>query len=121
MTETPKYKLCLACNAENAPWLPECGQYEAGLAAVPVTAAAINEYPAAKSFVSRKQAKLNLYNNILFIENLRAANPTFIHNEKLADNQPAALKDSSKIGLSDKRINSKVQKQAACLTFKVHT
>ena len=200
----PKYKLCPACNTQNAPWLLECGQCEADLTAVSITdahapppvaaeagsatgprpaelcrrcecgapnppqarkcalcgediadirpqpycetpaepvftlqdadgfcftisepecvlgrAAVLGEYLKAKSFVSRRQAKLNLCNGVVFIENLSATNPTFVNNEKLADGQPVALRDGDEIGLGGKRINGAVQPQAACLVFKV--
>lgn len=82
-------------------------------------AAAMHEYLAAKNFVSRRHAKLNRCNNVLFIENLSATNPTFVNNEKLADGQPVALKDGDEIGLGGKRLNGAVQAQAACLKLKV--
>lgn len=82
-------------------------------------AATLSEYLTGKSFVSRRHAKLNLCNGVLFVENLSATNPTFVNNEQLTDGQPYVLKDGDEICLGGRRINGEIQAQAACFTLKV--
>lgn len=84
-------------------------------------AAALSEYLADKYFVSRRHAKLNLCNNVLFIENLSATNPTFVNNEQLLDGQPHTLKDGDEICLGGCRLKGKIPAQAACFKLKVQT
>lgn len=79
----------------------------------------MSDFLAAKSFVSRRHAKLNICNGVLFIENLSATNPTFVNNVKLENATPCALKDGDEISLGGNRINGKPQEQAAYFTVKV--
>lgn len=57
------------------------------------------EYLAAKSFVSRRHAKLTVTSEGIFIENLSKANGTYINNEKIDDDTAYKLCVHDEVGL----------------------
>lgn len=57
------------------------------------------EYLSAKSFVSRRHAKLKVTSEGVFIENLSKANGTYINNEKIDDGKSYKLHVHDEVGL----------------------
>lgn len=57
------------------------------------------EYLSAKSFVSRRHAKLTVTSEGVFIENLSKANGTYINNEKIDDGTAYKLCVNDEVGL----------------------
>ena len=59
----------------------------------------LSEYLSAKSFVSRRHAKLTVTSEGVFIENLSKANGTYINNEKIDDGKAYKLCVHDEVGL----------------------
>ena len=79
--------------------------------------AEMSEYLAAKGFVGRKQAKLTLTDDGLYITNLGQTNGTYVNNERLTE-APRRLSDGDEIGLGGNSANGK---QALAAYFTVRT
>jgi ribosomal protein L40E len=75
--------------------------------------AEMREYLAAKSYVSRRHAKLTLANGELYIENLSKTNYTFVNNTLIPSGAPTLLRPGDEIGLGGKVVGGGRQAQAA--------
>jgi ribosomal protein L40E len=82
--------------------------------------AAMSDYLAKKSFVSRKHAQLNLENGKASIENISQTNYTYINNEKIT-NGFKELHDGDIIGLGGNEKNGKRQEEAAYFSVRIHS
>lgn len=75
--------------------------------------AEMRQYLEAKTYVSRKHAKLTNANGEIYIENISSTNQTFVNNILIPDDSPTLLKNGDEIGLGGKLINGERQNQAA--------
>lgn len=79
----------------------------------------MSEYLKAKTYVSRKHAKLTITNGEIYIENLSNTNRTFVNNTLILSDTPTLLKNGDEVGLGGKLINGDRQKQAAYFVIEV--
>ena len=80
--------------------------------------AELQEYLAAKMYVSRVHAKFTAAAGKVFLENLSHTNKTYINNTEISDSEPAALNDGDEIGLGGTEIGGRRQDNAAYFVFR---
>ncbi|KGK83904.1 hypothetical protein DP73_19290 [Desulfosporosinus sp. HMP52] len=83
--------------------------------------AEMQQYLEAKTYVSRKHAKITLANGEIYIENMSTTNHTFVNNTLIPTDAPKLLKNGDEIGLGGKLINGERQSQAAYLVIELAT
>jgi ribosomal protein L40E len=76
-------------------------------------------YLKAKTYVSRRHAKLVIANGDIYIENLSSTNHTFVNNARIPDDTPTLLRSGDEVGLGGKRINGERQAKAAYFIIEV--
>ncbi len=77
----------------------------------------MNQYLAAKSFVSRAHATINIKENSLFITNLSNTNCTYVNNTKITTE--TELQDGDELGLGGMVINGNRQENAAYFLVRI--
>jgi len=80
---------------------------------------AMQEYLAAKTYVSRNHAKLTIANGELYIINLSQTNFTYVNNEKLTGDSPKLLADGDEVGLGGLCLNGARQDNAAYFLVRI--
>lgn len=81
--------------------------------------AEMRQYLEAKTYVSRKHAKLTIVNGEIYIENMSSTNHTFVNSTLIPGDAPTLLKNGDEIGFGGKLINGKRQNQAAYFVIEV--
>ena len=79
----------------------------------------MGEYLKDKSYVSRRQCRIKLENQMVYVENLSTTNPTFVNDEPIAGNK--ALADGDVLSLGGTTVGGKHQQQAAYFLVRICT